>query len=211
MTTKGKKNEVSGLRPALTPTATEEAHGQDTPYEYRSHHDHHPVAITLDEGGRTVTTVIEYRQSMVDDCKWAIKHRSEISYGQVRPIPVNLPEFSLPFTTDCSGFVTIMAKWSGNPDPNGNDFDGQGYTGTMLNYLPHIPLGNTWRGDLAVFGPYPGLHVVVLLAGGSRGSNPPVASHGGAVGPGQYLLYEVRDFFGQDCIVTCLRLRSNGG
>jgi hypothetical protein len=121
---------------------------------------------------------MQYRQGMVDACDWAIEHRGGIYYGQARPIPVNLPKFHLPFTTDCSGFVTLMASWSGNPDPNGNSFDGQGYTGTMLDHLPHIPLRETWRGDLAVSGAYPGVHVVALLVGGSRESNPPVVSQG---------------------------------
>ena len=76
-----------------------------------------------------------------------------------------------------------MAKWSGNPDPNGNSFDGQGYTGSMLTHLPHIPLRNAWRGDLAVFGAYPGLHVVALLQGGSQDADPAVASHGSGPAP----------------------------
>ncbi len=156
-----------------------------------------------------MTTAMEHRQSMVDDCKWAIKNRSEISYAQTRPMPINLAEFHLPFTTDCSGFVTLMAKWSGNPDPNGNHFNGQGYTGTILRHLPHIPLSQTWRGDLAVFGAYPGVHVVALLAGGSNKSNPPVASHGGASGPGLFSLSDVANFFGSNCPVTYLRLRSS--
>ena len=156
-----------------------------------------------------MSTVMVHRQDMVNDSNWAIAHNSKIFYGEVRPIPVNLPPFSLPFTTDCSGFVTLMAKWSGNPDPNGNHFNGQGYTGTILRHLPHIPLSQTWRGDLAVFGAYPGVHVVALLAGGSSKSNPPVASHGGASGPGLFSLSDVTNFFGSNCPVTYLRLRSN--
>jgi len=156
-----------------------------------------------------VPTVMECRQAMVDVCNWAIENNTEIYYGQVRPIPVSLPEYYLPFTTDCSGFVTMMAKWSGNPDPNGNDYDGQGYTGTMLSNLPHIPLVNTWRGDLAVFGAYPGLHVVALLQGGCREADPAVVSHGGEGGPEQYPLSEVLSFFGPGCPVTYLRLRPN--
>jgi hypothetical protein len=156
-----------------------------------------------------VTTVMGYRRAMVECCTWAIEHRSEITYGQVRPIPVNLPKFYLPFTTDCSGFVTMMAKWSGNPDPNGSDFDGQGYTGTMLSHLPHVPLHQTVRGDLAVFGGYPGLHVVSFLDGGNHDSNPPVASLGGPGDPNRYLLSDVMSFFGQNSAVTYLSLRLN--
>jgi len=158
-----------------------------------------------------VSTVMVHRQQMVNDCDWAIINHGKIFYGQVRPIPVNLPAFSLPFTTDCSGFVTLMAKWSGNPDPNGNDFDGQGYTGTMLSHLPHISLSRTWRGDLAVFGGYPGLHVVSLLQGGSHEGDPAVASHGGPGGPQRFPLSEVVSFFGPGCPVTYLQLRPNTG
>lgn len=155
--------------------------------------------------------VMTHRQGMVSACEWAIAHRTRIHYGQIRPIPVNLTPFSLPFTTDCSGFVTLMAKWSGNPDPNGNGFDGQGYTGTMLTHLLHIPLGNTWRGDLVVLGAYPGLHVVALLQGGSQDADPAVASHGSGVGPERYSLSEVASFFGPDVPLTYLQLRPNTG
>jgi hypothetical protein len=156
-----------------------------------------------------VTTSFEYRQAMVDYCTWAIAHRDQVRYAEVRPIPLGLPQRHLPFTTDCSGFVTLMAKWSGNPDPNGNDFDGQGYTGTMLKHLPHIPFGETLRGDLAVFGAFPGIHVVALLRGGRLRPDPPVASHGGAGDPQRYLLSEEKAFFGSGVEVTYLRLRPN--
>jgi hypothetical protein len=157
------------------------------------------------------STVMTRRQAIVNACQWGIRNRTKISYGQIRPIPVNLAPFSLPFTTDCSGFVTLMAKWSGNPDPNGNGFDGQGYTGIMLTHLKHIPLRKTWRGDLAVFGAYPGLHVVTLLQGGSQDADPAVASHGSGVGPGRYSLSQVASFFGSRVLVTYLQLRPNTG
>lgn len=158
-----------------------------------------------------MSTVMAHRQDMVNDSNWAIAHNSKIFYGEVRPIPVNLPPFSLPFTTDCSGFVTLMAKWSGNPDPNGTDFDGQGYSGTMLNNLVHIRLNKTWRGDLVVFGGYPGVHVVAMLQGGSQEGDPAVVSHGGPGGPQRFALSEVISFFGENSPVTYLQLRPNTG
>src|ERR1700733_9073526 len=124
------------------------------------------------EAGLRLGTRRARREGMVNDTNCANTHNSKIFYGEVRPIPVNLLPFSLPFTTDCSGFVTLMAKWSGNPDPNGTDFDGQGYSGTMLNNLEHIQLDKTWRGDLVVFGGYPGVHVVAMLQGGSQEGDP---------------------------------------
>ena len=158
-----------------------------------------------------MSTVIAHRQDMVNDSNWAIAHNSKIFYGEVRPIPVNLLPFSLPFTTDCSGFVTLMAKWSGNPDPNGADFDGQGYSGTMLNNLKHIQLDKTWRGDLVVFGGYPGVHVVAMLQGGSQEGDPTVVSHGGPGGPQRFALSDVISFFGENSPVTYLQLRPNTG
>jgi hypothetical protein len=84
-----------------------------------------------------------------------------------------------------------MAKWAGIPDPNGLNYDGQGYTGTLLSHLPHIPLNQTWRGDLVVWGLAPGVHVAMLLEGGVRvGNNPQVASHGYQGGPFQLTLDE---------------------
>lgn len=155
-----------------------------------------------------MTTSWDFRQQMVDYCNWAVTHRDQIRYAEVRPIPVGLPPKHLPFTTDCSGFVTLMAKWSGNPDPNGNHFDGQGYTGTMLAHLKHIPFAETVRGDLAVFGPPPGVHVVVLIRGGKREADPPVASHGGPGDPRRYSLSEEKAYFGSGVEVTYLRLRA---
>ena len=38
---------------------------------------------------------------------------------------------ALPLTTGCSGFVTICFYEAGAPDPNGLDYSGLGYTGTL--------------------------------------------------------------------------------
>jgi hypothetical protein len=155
-----------------------------------------------------MSTSFEHRQEMVDCCDWAIRHNSQIHYAEIRPIP-HLRKYQLPFTTDCSGFVTIMAQWSGNPDPNGKDFDGQGYTGTMMDHLPHIEFHDTLRGDLVVFGGNPGVHVAVLLIGGARESNPPCASHGEPGDPRRYPLADLIDYFREDGAVTYLQLRPN--
>ena len=83
-------------------------------------------------------------------------------------------------TTDCSGLATCCYFRAGAPDPNGLDYNGQGFTGTMLNHLPPIPLNRAQGGDLAVFGAFPGHHVVVLLTGGE---DPMCVSHGGEGDP----------------------------
>ncbi len=132
----------------------------------------------------TNAEVMKLRQAYVDHCAWAVSDHAHWNYAEVRPIPLHLPpRTSVTITTDCSGFATLMAKWAGMPDPNGLGYDGQGFTGTLLSHLPHIPFAKTWRGDLCVFGTGTGTHVVVLALGGKVMADPEVYSHGFQGGP----------------------------
>jgi hypothetical protein len=153
------------------------------------------------------STEMAHRQAMVDSCNWSIAHRGEIHYEEARPMPIHTP-INHPFTTDCSGYVTLMAKWAGCFDPNGLDFDGQGYTGTMLKHLAHIPFKETLRGDLLVIGGFPGIHVVCLLEGGQLTDKPQVASLGGPGDPQSYSMQNEIDYFGSNVEVTYLRLET---
>jgi len=87
---------------------------------------------------------------------------------------------TLPLTTDCSGFATLCYFLAGAPDPNGLDYTGQGYTGTLLRHLPHIGRAAVQRGDIVVWGRYPGHHCAVVL---EPGEDPLLASHGSEGGP----------------------------
>jgi peptidoglycan hydrolase-like protein with peptidoglycan-binding domain len=163
----------------------------------------------------TQATITGIRQEMVTNCNWGVAHNADIHYPphdlNARPIPINIPKYHLPFTTDCSGFVTIMAKWSGAPDPNGLGYDGQGYTGTLLQHLPHITKQDSLPGDLVVFGPPPGDHVVVLVEPGTV-ADPQVVSHGGESDPSRSPLSGMISWFGQHGHpgVTYLRLPTSG-
>lgn len=143
---------------------------------------------------------------MVANCRWAIAHRDGFRYEQVRPIPAGLPRRQLPVTTDCSGFVTLMAQWSGIDDPNGRGYNGEGYTGTLLEHLPAAALGRTRPGDIAVFGRFPGVHCAVLLEGGARVADPAVASHGVPGDPRRTELSRLIRYFRTDGPVVYLRL-----
>ena len=59
-------------------------------------------------------------------------HRNEIDYVQSRPFPLKSPPF-LPGKLDCSGFATVCHFVGGAPDPNGRNYDGFGYTGTLMS------------------------------------------------------------------------------
>jgi cell wall-associated NlpC family hydrolase len=121
-----------------------------------------------------VTTV---RQKIVTAARWGIANEPRIHYGELRPIPLGR---TLPLTTDCSGFVTVCYYVAGAPDPNGRGYDGSGYTGTLLGWLPSIAPVVADRGDLVVWGTYPGRHVALVL---EPGDDPLLCSHGQERGP----------------------------
>ena len=122
-----------------------------------------------------VTTV---RQKIVTAARWGIANEPRIHYGEVRPIRFGR---TLPLTTDCSGFVTVCYYLAGAPDPNGRSYDGSGYTGTMLGWLSRLAgPADAKRGDLVVWGAYPGRHVALVL---EPGEDPLLCSHGAEHGP----------------------------
>ena len=117
------------------------------------------------------------REEIVGAARWGIRNEARIHYAPVRPMPLRR---ALPLTTDCSGFATLCYFLAGADDPNGLDYIGQGYTGTMLRHLPHVARASVRRGDLVVWGRYPGRHCAVVL---EPGDDPLLASHGQERGP----------------------------
>jgi hypothetical protein len=98
-----------------------------------------------------------------------VKYKGHVYYRQVRPMrsmrikPGHLRAAILKpggLTLDCSESVTLICHLAGLRDPNGNNYDGTGFTGSLLNYLTHRDEpGRT--GSMAVFGAPPGEHVVM--------------------------------------------------
>jgi hypothetical protein len=121
-------------------------------------------------------TIAQVRQNMVSNCQWAVAHRDQFTYAEIRPWPITPPR-TLPITTDCSGFAEMMARWSGAADPSGAGFDGSGYTDSMLDHSPHIPRAETQPGDFAVFGLNPSQHIV-LMQSAADGNGAMCVSHG---------------------------------
>ena len=123
------------------------------------------------------------RQGIVDAANASVAHNASFLYGEVRPIPlqefVKLMEGTLPenqkVETDCSGLATCCYYRAGEPDPNGLDYNGDGFTGTLLKHLKHIPVDAVVPGDLVVLGEAPGKHVVIVVG---IGTDPLCVSHG---------------------------------
>ena len=120
------------------------------------------------------------RTQIVANARWGVAHEPEIHYAKTRPIDGHGHAHKLPLTTDCSGFVTDCYEWAGAPDPNGNGFNGLGFTGTMLAHCRHIPASAVQGGDLVIWGLPPGEHVALVL---EPGRDPLLASHGQEAGP----------------------------
>jgi hypothetical protein len=150
-------------------------------------------------------TIAQVRQNMVTNCRWAVAHHNQISYAEIRPWPRIAPR-TRPFTTDCSGFAEMMARWSGAADPSGAGFDGSGNTDSMLTHSTHIPRAETQPGDFAVFGPRPGVHMVVLTESAAGGDGALCVSHGRQGDPVEVPLSE--EIVAQP--ITFLRLMPGG-
>lgn len=58
--------------------------------------------------------------------------RYNISYSQYRPMSLGYPPW-FPTRWDCSGFYTACCRAGKAADPNGRNYDGLGYTGTLMS------------------------------------------------------------------------------
>jgi hypothetical protein len=54
-------------------------------------------------------------------------------YAEVRPMPTSLAACAAS-PTDCSGYATLSYKEAGMPDPNHLGYNGEGYTGTLIQH-----------------------------------------------------------------------------
>jgi hypothetical protein len=127
------------------------------------------------------------RDRIVSAARGALLSKSHWKYAEIRPIPIEafnelLDGHGGTVTTDCSGLATCCYQRAGAPDPNGADYDTTKtmFTGTMISHLPAIPLAAAQVGDLAVFGAFPGKHVVIIV---STDADPECISHGGPGDP----------------------------
>lgn len=117
----------------------------------------------------------EVRQRIIEAGFFWYNHRKEIDYDQFRPYQKCKPP-QVPTMWDCSSFVTNCYYGGGAPDPNGRDYDGAGYTGSLLSHGKVISITQLKPGDLIMYGfsrGKPGFPVgspthVSLFVGGGR-------------------------------------------
>lgn len=123
-----------------------------------------------------------WRDTAVKTMRWALEHEAEIHYLQQRPFkPTAFVVQRLPIFADCSATTTMIYRAAHRPDPNGKNYSGNGYTGTLRAHTPRRRTVRSCKpGDFIVYGPGTGAHVVVVL---EAGADPLVWSHGQEAGP----------------------------
>jgi len=131
-----------------------------------------------------------------------VNNEPEVHYKEIRPMPTcsikSLTSLEKQLTSksgitmDCSESVTLICKLAGLEDPNGSDYNCRGFTGTLLENLPHYSEPRIAKiGALVVFGPGTGEHVCMVR---HRGKNPILFSHGQERGPFYISLSEEQKF-----------------
>lgn len=130
------------------------------------------------------------REHLAASMRMLLRYEPLIGYTQLRPMRTrrlleqdawDLLDGGGRLRMDCSETVTLLCRWGGLADPNGQGYNGTGYTGTMLANLPHYddPKGAA-TGALVVYGPGVGEHVSMVL---EPGADPLLFSHGSDAGP----------------------------
>ena len=114
----------------------------------------------------------------VAEAYYGLSQEGRLVYTQRRPMPPSLRSSLADHGVDCSTFVTLCYKAGGLPDPNGQSYNGYGYTGTLWDRGTPVDLQHIQPGDLCFYGNMgngiPG-HVAIAVGGGyviSFGSEP---------------------------------------
>lgn len=96
-------------------------------------------------------TLTPRRAAVVQEAQWWLKNTTAIHYAQTRPMPLGKAKaHTLPLSTDCSGAVTCIYYTVGAPDPNDLAYNGQGFTGTLLNGGEAVSLSKLEPADMII-------------------------------------------------------------
>ncbi len=105
---------------------------------------------------------------------YTVRHAGQIHYRQFRPMDTT--DWTEPHLRsilsggsdvwmDCSEGVTALCKWAGLADPNGNHYNGYGFTDTLYKHLTkHYHDGrHALTGAIVIWGDYPGTHHTAMV------------------------------------------------
>lgn len=137
------------------------------------------------------------RAKIIDNYRWMLSTHAKAQefYAQIRPIDGAHQPYKLPLHFDCSGAVTNGYTWANATDPNNENNNGLGYTGTIMTspLLVQIHPSEVKPADIGVYGEYPGKHEVAALPNPGQtdmlktvGPDPLVFSMGKQGDPNQY-------------------------
>lgn len=117
----------------------------------------------------------------------ALRVKARYHYRQFRPMTLKtLIALKGDVYADCSMTATAICKVGGAPDPNGQNYNGTGYTGTIRAHATRISLASAKVGDMIVHGTGAGSHVTTIYE--PHPTNPLLFSHGQESGPSLYRL-----------------------
>lgn len=124
-------------------------------------------------------------QAIVNTAIYTYNMRAQIHYSQgshrMDFVRLKIRPPKVPTETDCSGIATFDYWAAYAPDPNGNHFNGYGYTGTMAGHGVQVrikSIKDAKPANLALYGRRPNFSHVVVCIGGGKG-----ISHGSEPGP----------------------------
>jgi hypothetical protein len=107
----------------------------------------------------------DVRNIIVDWAKWGVDNHKNFIYTEdaTRMSAINVWPPKFPIHADCSASVTLWYNLAGAADPNGNHYNGYGYTGTLLTHGKHIDISQVIPGDVVVYGPGTGWHTALVV------------------------------------------------
>jgi hypothetical protein len=121
------------------------------------------------------------RQGIINTAMWGYYNANQTHYVGTSTNPEHLgqrmqdflPPPNIPEWMDCSSFATWCYKSGVAPDPNGNNYNGTGFTGTLWDNGTEISLSQLQPGDLVFYGSPQSTnsHVVVYVGQGKAVSD----------------------------------------
>jgi len=106
-------------------------------------------------------------QNFITNANWFAQNKATHPFnyteGPERMSAIGQWPVKYPVNCDCSAFVTFCAWLAGLGDPNGQKYDHEGYTGTLLSHNTHIPVDQVQAGDIVVYGPGTGWHTAIVV------------------------------------------------